>query len=224
MSFLGVFVGSKTFARCASAAAFFAFLSAGAASASTVDLDFTGFQPGPQAVYYTFDETPGGASAGQFAFEVDGGSDTLLAWCIDLAHTLIQTKTPYTHNASLLQPAVIGKLDRLFTQHYAKVVDAITAAAFQIAVWEYVYDTDGDLSEGRFKLSSTTAEAVAVEAAEFVTLGSESGGYTLTFLQSTPASGAKSQDLVTATPIPLPAAGWMLLAGLAGLAAARRRS
>lgn len=214
---------SIRFKRCASVVAVSTMLSAGAAAATTVDLDFTGFNPGSKTVYYTFLGNDKGANAGQFEFLVDGGPDTLLAWCVDLAHTLIQTNTTYTPGASLFSPSVVENLDRLFTQHYAKVVDAITSAAFQVAIWEYVYDTDGNLATGDFRLRSSTADAVEIRAAEFVTLGAESGGYELTFLKSTPASGAKSQDLVTAAPIPLPAAGWMLIAGLAGLAAARRR-
>jgi hypothetical protein len=59
---------------------------------------------------------------------------------------------------------------------------------------------DGDIPKDHVTLSDATNDAI-----------------------DTPLVGAKSAGLVV-SPVPLPAAGWMLLAGLGGIAALRRRA
>ncbi|WP_254813731.1 VPLPA-CTERM sorting domain-containing protein [Rhodovulum sp. ES.010] len=193
------------------------------ASASTLQLDYVGQETGAKNVYFTFDGGAKAARGGEFTFDVVGTGDRLLAWCVDLAHNLVKTSTPYETAAGLLGAEAVGNLDRLFTQHYGDATDAIASAAFQVAIWELVYDSDDiDLSSGRFALRGATSGAVEDKAAEFLALSGETGGYRLTFLRST-AAPTKSQDLVTVAPVPLPAAAGFLLAGLAALGAAGRR-
>ncbi|ARE39568.1 hypothetical protein RGUI_1427 [Rhodovulum sp. P5] len=146
-----------------------------------------------------------------------------MAYCVDLANTISgNTSYTYEYDATLFTSDVVDNLDRLFTQHYADVVDSVTSAALQVLVWEMVYDTGAlDLSSGAFVLNS--GGAVATTASAWLSsLTNDSGDYNLVFLES----DTDSQDLVTIDPVPVPAAGLLMLAGLGafGAVAGRRKT
>ena len=170
--------------------------------------------------------------AGEFQLTGDNGFGDFGAFCIDLVQYLGGGGS-FVEMPNLLTASVVDKIDRLYTSAYAMVTDSLNAAAFQVALWEIVYDdeTPGgfNLDSGNFltALKSNSTEeynpAVEAKAESFLAglAGAGTGAYQLTFLQSD-----QSQDLVTATPapVPLPAAGWMLIAGMGGLVALRRRN
>jgi hypothetical protein len=97
------------------------------------------------------------------------------------------------------------------------------AAGFQVALWDALYDTGWDAGAGVFTVASG---AVRNQANTFLAAASTAFGgpkaYNLTFLESR-ATNPQSQNLVTATPVPLPAAAFLLAGALGGLAALRRR-
>lgn len=199
-----------------------ACVTGGAASASTVTLDFVGQDPGAKNVHYHWNGSDGSAKAGQFKFEVVGSDplEHLLAFCIDLANVLDTAETDYETDPGLLDPSKVTALDKLFTQHYASVVDAYTSAGFQVAIWELITDATYDLADGTFKLTGGNDQKVIDAATDFLVLGDETGGYNLTFLDS--VATPSSQDLVTVTAVPLPASALLLGAGLFGIAGLRR--
>ncbi|WP_426371127.1 VPLPA-CTERM sorting domain-containing protein [Aliiroseovarius sp. PTFE2010] len=198
------------------------------AMASTVTLDYLGQDPGARNVFFRIDSVSGGASAGQFKFDVVDRSQELLAWCVDITTRLRTDATEYTVDTDMFAPDVTGNLDKLFTQHYAAVTDATSSAAFQTAIWEIVYDTGNfDLYDGRFTLRSKTPDAVETMATSFLALGNAVGGYSVSYLDAGVSAGgaAYSQNLVSVTlsAVPLPASALLLVAGLGALGAARRR-
>ena len=100
------------------------------------------------------------------------------------------------------------------------------SAGFQVALWNAVYDEDWSVSDGEGSFYQTTSsDGVRAAANGFLSDAfAYNGGqkYTLTFLEST-ETPTRSQNLVTATPVPLPAAGLMLLTALGGMLFGRRR-
>jgi hypothetical protein len=212
--------------RCVSSAvgaAAFALVSP-AAAASTLNLDYIGQDPGGKNVHYEFNGENAAAHAGQFKFDIVGsGGQSLLAFCIDLANTLVQSETHYKKVPTLLGEGATLLLDKLFTQFYASIDTGTKSAAFQVAIWEAITDSDDlNLNGGNFKLRSKIGADVADQANHYLqNLGDETGGYVLAFLES--QSHPASQNLVTVSAVPLQAAGGFLLAGLGGLAALRRR-
>ncbi|MEM1388951.1 MAG: hypothetical protein AAGG54_15185 [Pseudomonadota bacterium] len=159
-------------------------------------------------------------NAGEFQVIGDNGVGDFSAFCVDLFQNMVSGKD-YTEMPGLFSSAIVDELDRLFTSVYAMVDTATEAAAFQVAIWEIITDFNAgyDLDSGDFSMSKDAA----VEGLANTFLAgldtAETGGYTLSFYQSD-----DSQNLVTATPVPLPASALALLAALGGLFGLRRRA
>ncbi len=163
----------------------------------------------------------GNVLAGEFVMNNETTDTTLVAYCIDLFDFLVMA------DFGLLDPIdrVRNGLQGLYTNHYASVVDQATSASFQLAVWEIVYEESGGYGLGAGIFSSTTGGAVATTANAWLSdLAFETAGYDLTFWDGNASeSDRASQDLVSATPVPVPAAAGLLLLALGGLGAVGRR-
>lgn len=165
----------------------------------------------------------GNVLAGEFVMENETEGTSFLAYCIDLLDNLV------TADFGLLDPddRIKDGLQGLYTNHYASVVDRATSASFQLAIWEIVYEESGTYALGDGDFSSSTAGSIADDANDWLgDLVYDTAGYSLTFWDGSSATTAGdriSQDLVSATPVPLPASALLLLGGLGGLFAARGR-
>jgi len=224
------------------------FLAAGA-SASTVDLTYHGASSGNDAKGVKIMEAPAASGAntpliaGAFGFKMrTDAKDELtefLAWCLDIGSYLgtngsfeyKMTNTPFS-NSFGLDPDQRGRVQSVFDANYGMldISDGIEAAGFQVALWDALYDDDGDASAGDFRISSGYGYGYGADIIDQANdfLGDANvynGGkiFNLTFFESTGEGVAKKQNLVTATPVPLPAAGLLFLGALGGLAALRRR-
>ncbi len=154
-------------------------------------------------------------------FRMSDGNEEFVAWCIDLFDT-IMTAEYEADRPGQVSDAEEADLNRLFTLHrVGSQLNAITAAAFQVAIWEIVYETatSYSLSSGNFTAGDNAA--VVGEAQTLLdSLGTAEGSYALSFYESD-----TSQDLVTGqiSVMPLPAGLVLLLSGLGCLGVARRR-
>lgn len=223
-------------------------LMAAGASATTIELTYKGASSGGDAKKVNITAvpslTPPAVSGNQWAFgfkmESDQPSpfDRFTAWCLDLqyylgvvgAHRYEMTDTPFSSTLDLSLDGRGGRIQDVFDANYATVdiSDGAQAAGFQLALWEALYDSDLNLMTGDFQAADKDVNATtAFDFAQGYLVAADGYGdgrkFTLTFLESTPVSGPKKQNLVTATPVPLPAAGLLLLAALGGLSALRRR-
>ncbi len=165
--------------------------------------------------------------AGSFNVKDDATpANNFAAWCLDLAKTIAvgdtfkETSTPYNSNA--LSQVQQDRVQGLFDAHFETAKsNANSAAAFQLALWEAIYDNTFNLSKGSFAVQgvSSTITGLAQGFLNSFTAGSQDN-YVVSYLQN---DRSKGQDIVTASPIPLPAAAWLLIGGLGALAAVRRR-
>lgn len=231
------------------AAAALSVLSAGAAPAATLSLEYLGAASGYRTL--KIEESPvepigGGALpdwvlSGAFKMrDTTAGSalGTFIAWCLDISHWLgtggsypyETTATPFASSYGL-SAAQKSRIQGFFDANYYAGLedDRERSAGFQMGLWEALYDDDFSLT-----LDSAATDDFRGSAGDgnAVTAFGLAGGYlaaaagytgpkkwTLTFLES--LSGR--QNLVTVSPVPVPAGGLLLMTGLAGLAVAARR-
>ena len=210
------------------------------ASAATVSLKYNGPSAGSDAKNVTITAAPvdyPGAgdwpkTVGAFGFKMTDTSGQLgsfLAWCLDLEHFLATsgthpysaTSTPFS-NSYGLDGNQMARVQSVFDANFASLNTMVgnQAAGFQLALWNALYDTDSVISDGAFR--ATASGAITTLANGYLSAAASFTGsraWNLTFLES--ATGR--QNLVTVSPVPLPAAGWLLIAGIGGLAALRRR-
>jgi hypothetical protein len=171
-------------------------------------------------------------TVGAYGFEMtdtSGQMGSFLAWCLDVSHYLATsgshsytvTTTPFSNSYGLdlgQMARVQSVFDANFTSLDATV--GIQAAGFQLALWNALYDTDWLIAGGAF--SATASSDILSLANSYLASADLFAGdsvWNLTFLES----NTGKQNLVTATPVPLPAAGLLLLAALGGLGIAHRR-
>ena len=186
---------------------------------------FTGFTHGSLTVTASITgHAPKTVSAGGFT-TIWNGPPSFESYCVDLFQTISfgTTYPEYTFvgaGHTFANGDAYTDLSRLYAR--AGVVNnALTEAAFQIAVWEIAYETDAgpyNVGGGAASFSGGTAAPAALALANtwVTTLGAT--GPIINVLES-----REHQDVIFPTPVPEPETYALFMAGLAAVGFMSRR-
>lgn len=177
--------------------------------------------------------TNGSTNAGGFITQLNGMSSTFTTYCIDLFQYISFNQPPYTDYSvvgggsfAFRNSNANKDLRKLYAAGHA-VNDAVTEGAFQLAVWEIVYETSGvyalggankgdawfDGGNGDTQAARTLATAWLGQLA-----GTDPDGWKIHVLKS-----PTLQDEIFATHVPEPGTAALALAALGVMGWAGRR-
>lgn len=214
----------------------------GHANASTLRLDgYTAPVQNVRVGSSPVSGTPSHVGATGFSItDISGSLGSFTAWCLDISHRLMGvgqsqsysvTSNPYSNSYGLSNSAR-NRVQSVFDANYASLnlTNGDQAAGFQMALWEAAYEKRTNplsVSSGLFRASSTGSTSLANQYLSNAANYTGNQRWNLSFLQVSgygPNRGVNTgQNLVTVSPVPLPAAGLLLLTALAGTGVLARR-
>jgi hypothetical protein len=212
------------------------------ALATPVSVTYVGYGPFETAnIKYSKDgtsKTISGVVAGYYNIKIAGidgwnPGDIFKSFCVDVfdnvppinsantGYELVSLDEVPKQNAGPMGAVRATRLKKLWANYYSTTFVAQYAAAFQLAVWEIVYDDDLNLTNGNFQVTYAQ-DATKAQANTWLT-----GLDNLTIAANKPNISAVTsntyQDFVAPSPVPEPASIFLFGTSLLGLFVASRK-
>ena len=175
------------------------------------------------------------ASAGMFVLDYRHVSPSptttwtqFLTFCLEPDVYLTSYSNPYSvqavGGAGNMYTDPNGYISELWARYHGSVVSDVTAAAFQVALWELAYgSTNRSLSSGDFVLTSNGSVFNTAQAWLSSLTGEGPRAEGLVVLVDNQRDTYDRQDLITQVSVPEPATIGLLGLGLLGIGLTRRR-
>ena len=168
--------------------------------------------------------------AGEFKGTLNGNS--FKTYCLDLYESFFFNTTYTDYHITSLAPAKAFDMGRLITKYRADVDTTVEAAAFQVALWEILYETSStySLTSGAFTETAANDGVRTLAQGWLSNLGTVSNVNvfkleSLGYYDSHHNWVAGHQDFLVTTPVPEPSTNALMVAGLLGIGyVVRRRS
>ena len=199
----------------------------------------TGSSLSGEGVTINYNNAATNTTAGVFtgSFDFDGAGpipvvNNILFWCVDIFKHVTNPFSYDGYTAAIFQSPPLGfspgrqlDLARLFANNFGTALsDAQHSAAFQLAIWDILFDTDANLSTiGAGQFGVTAGNATTINMAQGYVNGLGNGNPSLLAVQFTSRT---NQDFITpGTPlqVPEPSPLPLLIIGAAGMLFAMRR-
>ena len=160
-----------------------------------------------------------------------GDLGTFDAYCVDINHYLTPdhwydvSSVDAMSNWGLSDPVVraasspsdAGARAAVLFNTFGGATDSLTRWALQVAIWNALYDTDTDVATGAFRISTGYAAGVARADDLLQALaGWDGSSVDAGWIRLADGPGNGTQDFIAA-PVPEPATGWLMGAGLSAL-------
>jgi len=157
-------------------------------------------------------------------WDTGGGPDPIQFWCAELTQTFSFGHS-YIYTPSIPSNATYTMLGQLFHEAYGvALTDTEHSAAFQLAIWEILFDPDLNLLAGAFRVTNNHGNGATVTLAQgwLDNLGNFTDNYDIVHL-----ANESHQDFITGIPprheTPEPAPLALVGTGIAALIIASRR-